>query len=1128
MEFHIRSVPVIEVSGEGDFATNTNLSLSSRDIDHRNRIDINCSFGSSLATIFVHQDNAEVVRIISVRSGQSDGILVFASSEGAVKGGIVLIPSEGVRSRRSRIDIGNHHDIVVSVTANDRISFDSKRRVRSNRDRVSEVNSRFATSSSLLDRNFIHVDRRIIADSVRSLSEDRVNSVRNNFTISVPSVNLTTSNTTSNVSVEGHRATVAQRLGSRKVIVDSKRRISVDVHRHNIADSIAHRIELLSREGVVVGTRVRNNRVGNGGSTSDKGIVVIPMEFHIRSVPVVKVSGESDFATNANLSLSSRDIDHRKRVNINLGFSSSLATIFIDQRDAEVVRIISILSRERDGILMFASGERGIKSGIVLKPSEGVRSGGLRINVSNHHNVIRVSAANDRISFDSERRVRVDGHGISKRHDRFTTSGRLENRNLINISGRIIIQSVRSLSELGTNSVRDDFTISVPSVDTNSVNARSDSSGEGHRATVAKSLRGRKIVGDSENRIRIDSNSDSIKVNTTITQSKVIQQVSNLHDEVSGIVHSERLIGVRTTSKETFSSQSVLEPLIGQHRIVVVIDSGLQINHTAFTNKSVRSKNVDNRSFINFNRERFTECSTAITIVDFNHIDNRIKMSRLNSLIQQVQDSTGTGNERTISIPIVSSIKVNLTIGESRENHVRIGVTNVITDIMNTFDDDDRVTSDVNFVRSNRNRETARNINNSIDFIHIVCRIVVVDPHLLSKGRTSNERHPEAILFPNVGKSGVNNSHSVIKISSNNDLSTFADLKWIRTISTINGNYGRNNLRNQEMSSVSTSSETASGGLRNFNSEDSRIHVNRRGEPRLSSIRNQSVILVPLESKVRSMIVAKVSNSSHFATRTNGIVIQRNSNENRVSNIHIVRIAGNNTAISILSIDREDVRMILMREIRLENCRVSSQRVDNKGFVSIRISNSLLSSISINSIVVNTPFIVIQGIASSAIGRVINIGKKSDQAVITNERIASNHERRVRENQDRGGKGVLTSFATKLVDSLNCIGVNTDFRNDGDCVKVMTGDFNTILEPTISCKSIGGSFKGKLRTKTDRVTSSSGNDSNRFNIRNRIQCNHNRVRSLASTNLFTVTTVRSHFSNNSIPSGVFSRSDCKG
>ena len=852
------------------------------------------------------------------------------------------------------------------------------------------------------------------------------------------------------------------------------------------------------------------------------------MEFHIRSVPVIEVSGEGDFATNANLSLSSRDIDHRKRVNINLGFSSSLATIFIDQRDAEVVRIISILSRERDGILMFASGECGIKSGIVLKPSEGVRSVGLRINVSNHHNVIRVSAANDRISFDSERRVRVDGHGISKRHDRFTTSGRLENRNLINISGRIIIQSVRSLSELGTNSVRDDFTISVPSVDTNSVNARSDSSGEGHRATVAKSLRGRKIVGDRESRIRIDSNSDSIIVNTTISKSKVIQQVSGSYDKGSSFSQSERLISLGTTRKETLIGKSVSIPLIGHHRIVVIVDSGLEINHTTFANQRIRSKDVHNRSSIDFNRERLTESSTAITIVDFNHISNRIEMSGLNRLVQHIENCTRTMDKRTISIPIVISVKVNLTISESRQNHIRSSVALLITDIVNTFDDDDRVTSDVNLVRSNGNRETARNINNSIDFIHIVCRIVVVDPHLLSKGRTSNERHPEAILFPNVGKSGVNNSHSVIKISSDNDLSTFADLKWIRTISTINGDYGRNNLRNQEMSSVSTSSETASSGLRNFNSEDSRIHVNRRGEPRLSSIRNQSVILVPLESKVRSMIVSEVSNSSHFATRTNGIVIQRNSNENRVSNIHIVRIAGNNTAISILSIDREDVRMILMREIRLENCRVSSQRVDNKGFVSIRISNSLLSSISINSIVVNTPFIVIQGIASSAIGRVIDIGKKSDQAVITNERIASNHERRVRENQNRGGKGMLTSFATKLVDSLNRIGVNTDFRNDGDCVKVMTGDFNTILEPTISCKSIGSSFKGKLRTKTDRVTSSSGNDSNRFNIRNRIQCNHNRVRSLASTNLFTVTTVRSHLSNNSIPSGIFSRSDCNG
>ena len=1059
MEFHIRGVPVVEVSGEGNFATNANLVLSDFDVDNRNSVNIDRSFSSSLATIIVNQDNTEVVRIISVRSGQSNSVLMSASSEGAVESGIVLIPSEGVRSRRSRINIGNHHDVVVSVTANDRVSFDSKRRVRGDRDGVSEVNSRFATSSGLLDRNLIHIDRRIIANSVRSLSEDRVNSVRNNFTISVPSVNLTTSDTTSNVSVEGHRATVAQRLGSRKVIVDSKSRISVNIHGHCIADSIAERIELLSAEGIDVSTGIRNNRVGNGGGTRNQRIVVVPVEFHIRSVPVVQVSSEGDFTTNTNLVFSNINVNDRKSVNINLSLSSSHATIFVNQGNAEVVRIISILSGQSDGILMFAGREGGIKSGIVLKPSEGVRSGGLRIDVGNHHHVVRVSTANDRISFDSERRVRIDGHSVSKRHDRFTTSSRLENRNLINISGRIIIQSVRSLSELGTNSVRDDFTISVPSVDTNGVNARSDSSGEGHRATVAKSLRGRKIVGDRENRIRIDSNSDSIKVNATITQSKVIHQVSNLHDEVSSRVHSESLIGVRTTSKETISSQSVLIPLIGQHRIVVVIDSGLQINNTTFANKSIRSKNVDNRCCINFNRERFTECGTAITIINFNHINNRIKMSRLNSLIQQVQDSTGTGDERTISIPIICSIKVNCTIGESRQNHIRISAAFVITNIMNTFDDDNRVTSDMNSVRSNRNRETARNINNCIDFIHIVGRIVVENPHLLSKRRTSHERHPEAILFPNISESGVNDS---INISSNNDLSAFANFKRIVITGAVDSNSSSDNLRNQEMSSISTSSETASGGLRNFNSEDGRIHINRRSEPRLGSIRNQSVILIPLESKVRSMIITKMCKSSHFAARTNGIVIQRNSNENRVSNIHIVRIAGSDTAISILSIDREDVRMILMREIRLENCRISSQRVDNEGFASIRIGNCLCSGISVNSIVINTPLIVIQSIACSAVGRVIDISKESDQTVITNERITSNHERRVRENQNRRGKGVLTSFATELVDSLNGIGVNTDFRNDGNRIKVVTRDFNTILEPTISKERVRSSSEGKL------------------------------------------------------------------
>ena len=457
-------------------------------------------------------------------------------------------------------------------------------------------------------------------------------------------------------------------------------------------------------------------------------------------------------------------------------------------------------------------------------------------------------------------------------------------------------------------------------------------------------------------------------------------------------------------------------------------------------------------------------------------------MSGFNSLLQDVQDSTGAMDKSTISVPIVSSIKVNNTIRESRENHIRIGAALVITNIVNTFDQDDRVTSHVDSVRGNADRFTARNIIDCINFIDIVSRIMIENPHLFSKSRTGHERHPETILFPNIGKRGVNNRHSIVKISSNNDLSAFANLKRIIRSVTIDGNNSRDNLGNQEMSGIGTCSVATRSGLRNFNSEDSGININSRGEPRLSGIRNESVILVPLEDKVRSVIITKMCNSGHFATRTNGIVIQSDSDENRVSNIHIVRIAGSNTAIGILSVNCEDERMILMREIRLENCRVGRKRVDNESFTRIRISNRLCSRISINSIVVNTPLIVIQGIACSTIGRVINVGKKSDQTVITDKGITSNNERRVRENQNRGRKSVLTSFATELVDSLNGISMNTNFRNDSNRIKVVTRDFDTILEPTISIEGIRISFKCKLRTETDRVTRSSRNNRNCINI----------------------------------------------
>ena len=117
--------------------------------------------------------------------------------------------------------MGNHHNIVVSLLANNRIGFDSQRRVRVNREfhRV-KCNSGFTTRTSLGNRNCIFVNSRIIVDSMNRLGEDISRSIRDNLTISVPCEDLTTGNTAAHVSRHRNRTTVAKHHRVRKIRSD--------------------------------------------------------------------------------------------------------------------------------------------------------------------------------------------------------------------------------------------------------------------------------------------------------------------------------------------------------------------------------------------------------------------------------------------------------------------------------------------------------------------------------------------------------------------------------------------------------------------------------------------------------------------------------------------------------------------------------------------------------------------------------------------------------------------------------------------------------------------------------------------------------------------------------------------
>ena len=142
----------------------------------------------------------------------------------------------------------------MSIVANDRIRFDSKCRIRVDRNRVGEGNDRLATGSRLFNGNFIDINRRIIADSMRSLRVNCTNSTRNDFTVSVPSVNLTTIDTAGNSSREGHRTTVTKGSAGRKIVGDRESRISIDGHINRVARGLTEGVDLLSGEGVSTDT----------------------------------------------------------------------------------------------------------------------------------------------------------------------------------------------------------------------------------------------------------------------------------------------------------------------------------------------------------------------------------------------------------------------------------------------------------------------------------------------------------------------------------------------------------------------------------------------------------------------------------------------------------------------------------------------------------------------------------------------------------------------------------------------------------------------------------------------------------------------------------------------------------
>ena len=321
-----------------------------------------------------------------------------------------------------------------------------------------------------------------------------------------------------------NRTAVAKRLAGRKIRRHRiNRRIGVHRNLNLIARSTAQRVQLQSFEGVFVCTKRRNNRVGQGRSTGDSSRRVEPLILHVRRVPVVQVGGQRDLATFANVRLGSRDVDHRNRVNEDMRLSRSLTTVFVNKNNIEVVSIISVIARENNCILMDTlSGIR--KKSVVLIPIEVVISRRSRIDISNQRDVVAGLLANERIGFDSQRRVRGNLHRVSERHIGLTTGSRLADRYRVSIVRSIITNSTRSLCVNSTNSVRNNLTVAIPCEDLTTRNTTAHVSRHRNRTAVAKRLACRKISRHRINRrIGVHRNLDLIA--RSLTQGVQLQSL---------------------------------------------------------------------------------------------------------------------------------------------------------------------------------------------------------------------------------------------------------------------------------------------------------------------------------------------------------------------------------------------------------------------------------------------------------------------------------------------------------------------------------------------------------------------------------------------------------------------------
>ena len=223
----IGEVVVVDVSRQNRATTLADVEFASGDFNSRHRVDNqSVNVAGADATEVVSHDNGEVVAVVSrfeesieLRHGNtiSDGVVVELPSEVQVSSRIII---RYVSIQMYRVELTDER-----VAGDDHVRI----RVHSQDVRSSAVGS--TTRDILIDNCGVYIFGNVIVNGERADREGSASFTNNEFTISVPSVdvrNVSRIHTTVSVSGNGHLTTVADFVIAQDDAVDNRSLVHLD------------------------------------------------------------------------------------------------------------------------------------------------------------------------------------------------------------------------------------------------------------------------------------------------------------------------------------------------------------------------------------------------------------------------------------------------------------------------------------------------------------------------------------------------------------------------------------------------------------------------------------------------------------------------------------------------------------------------------------------------------------------------------------------------------------------------------------------------------------------------------------------------------------------------------------